>query len=276
MEKNKNEKLAIIIGFSAIFLVIIFTLVREKLHFFSNDKQELSQENSTSTKSDKPAHKTIGAKELNKKIIGKNKNEKLTLLDVRPFESYIAEHIIDTVNITPEEFPLKSKLDAHNLIVVIGENILDENINKTVNQLKEEDFDNTVVLAGGMSSWKEQIGLTVTYGNPKSFVDQAKVSYIDPENLNDAFVQKIPMYILDTRSNEEFNKGHIPGAVNIPMDQLEKRRDEISVKKVVVVGANELQEFQASVQIYDMLMASPYIMRGAMPKWEEKKFPMVK
>jgi rhodanese-related sulfurtransferase len=131
-----------------------------------------------------------------------------------------------------------------------------------------------MVLAGGISAWKQLIGATVTYGNPKSFVDQSKVSYLNPEDLNNALTKKVPVFIVDVRSPEEFAKGHISGAKNVPFDDLEKKRAEISEKKIVFVGINELQEFQASVQLYDMLLVSPFVMRGAMPKWEENKFPL--
>lgn len=38
-------------------------------------------------------------------------------------------------------------------------------------------------------------------------------------------------YLLDVRSVEEFEEGHLPGAVNIPYDELEKRLAELSVDK---------------------------------------------
>ena len=107
-------------------------------------------------------------------------------------------------------------------------------------------------------------------------MDQSKVSYVDPEKLKEALDQNVPMFIVDVRTSNEYSKGHISGAKNVPFEELEKRRSEISEKKVVVVGINELQEFQASVQMYDMLLVSPFVMRGAMPKWEENKYPLVK
>lgn len=275
MEKEQKENLAIIIGFAAIVLIIVSTLFRGK--FFSSSKeQSVNQGKQISQSTNTFKYETISAKNLNNTILGIGRKEEFTLLDIRPFESYIAEHIVDATNITPEEFPLKDKLEIRNLIVVIGENSEDENIDKVVEQLKKEEFSKIVVLAGGMLFWKEQIGATVTYGDPKSFSDQAKVAYTDPEILNDAITQKVPTFIVDVRTIEEYKSGHIAGAVNIPMGELEKRRKEITAKKVVVVGANELQEFQASVQMYDMLLISPFVMRGAMPKWQEKGFALVK
>jgi rhodanese-related sulfurtransferase len=125
-----------------------------------------------------------------------------------------------------------------------------------------------------MEAWKQMIGSTVTYGDPNSFVDQSKVSYLDPEQLNDAQTKKVPVYIVDVRTTEEYAKGHIAGAINLPFEQLEPRRADVTERIIIVVGANELQEFQASVQLYDMLLISPFVMRGAMPAWASKGFPI--
>jgi len=54
---------------------------------------------------------------------------------------------------------------------------------------KKENFQNFLVLAGGMEVWKQNGGPTVTYGDPTSIIDQSKVSYVEPENLNDALKQ---------------------------------------------------------------------------------------
>jgi len=197
-------------------------------------------------------------------------------LDIRPFQTYADEHIVDAINITPEEFPLEQKIDLHKLIIIIGENPEDENIKKTITQLEKEDFKNFMVLAGGMEAWKQLVGVTVNYGNPNSFEDQMKVSYVEGKDLNDALKQNVPTFILDVRTTEEYAKGHIPGAINIPAEELEKRRKEITEKRVVVVGINELQEFQSSVQIYDMLFVSPFVLNGAMPEWEKNGYLMQK
>ncbi|EKE19840.1 MAG: hypothetical protein ACD_8C00098G0004 [uncultured bacterium] len=271
-QKKFNENQIIIAGFVLIILVIIFTLFRGKIFSESNDSRNSIMP--TSKESNLPKYETLSATELNKKIT--LQKEPVVLLDVRPFDLYIAEHILDAINISLDEFPVGSRIDSHSAIIVIGSDNEDENINEAVEELKKEKFENIRVLAGGMESWKQLVGATVTYGDPKSFVDQSKVSYLDATELNDAIRKDVPVYVIDVRNAGEFAQGHIVGAINIPMNDLEKRRSEIKEKRIVVVGINELQEFQASVQIYDMLLASPFVMRGAMPKWEELNFDLVK
>jgi len=273
MEKEKKEKIALILGFFLILIIILITLFRSKL-FTSTDN--VSQLDFNRQISSELGYNTINAKDLNKKILLNKKDNPITLLDIRPFDSYIREHIVDTINLTPDDFPLDSKIDIHNQVVVIGADENDEDIKKIVDELKKENFGNFLVLIGGMDSWQKIGGITVTYGDPTLFTDQSKVSYVDPKDLNDALKQDVPMFIVDIGTAEDYSKGHIRGAINIPSDDLEKRRSEITEKKVIVVGPNELQEFQSSVQMYDMLLISPFVLKGAMPQWVQKGYPVVK
>lgn len=271
-KKEKKEFLALAVGFLLILVVAIFTMIR-------NNPEEPSQSQTdipTLKEMKKSDQKTIGMKDLQKMLTLGDKDSEITLLDIRSFEEYAKEHIIGSINITIEEFPVEGKIDTHNHIIVIGEKSTDTNVEEAVEKLKKEDAKNISVLAGGMDFWKKNSGMTVTYGDPTSFVDQAKVSYVTQEKLNEAIQQKVPMFIIDVRNSEKFSAGHIPGAKNIPFEELEKRRKEITEKKVVVVGNNELEEFQASVQIYDMLLVSPYVLKGGMPKWQENRYLLEK
>lgn len=274
MNSEKNEKIALILGFFLILVVITITLFRSRP--ISNPDVSAGQVSQDSKTTGTLPYQTINAKDLQKKILLNSKKESITLLDIRTFEEYVKEHIVDAVNISADDYPISSTVDAHNYVIVVGTDASDPNIAKTVDELKKENFSNFVVLADGMNSWKQLVGATVTFGDPTSFVDQSKVSYVDPETLAGALKQNVPMFIVDVRTSDDYAKGHIPGAKNIPSDDLEPRRSEINQSKVVVVGLNELQEFQAAVKMYDMLLVSPYVMRGAMTGWQQKGFPVTK
>lgn len=47
--------------------------------------------------------------------------------------------------------------------------------------------------------------------------------------------QKNEAVLIDVRTPEEYREGHIPGVVNIPLDELEKRMHEIPRDKKVVL-----------------------------------------
>lgn len=274
-EYEKKEYGALIVGFTMILFVIAITLIRNNPFTASESSADVKKILGTE-KAKTDYKQTINAKDLQKKLLLSKDGTSLTLLDVRPFDEYINEHIVDAINITPAEFPVGSKIDSHNFVVIIGKDSNDENIKLALQGLEKENFGNVSVLLGGMQAWESVAGATVTYGNPTSFVDQSKVSYATQEDLKKALEQNVPMFIVDVRNADEYAKGHIPGAKNVPFEELEKKRTEITEKKVVVVGKNELQEFQASVQMYDMLLVSPFVLKGAMPKWIEQSFPIEK
>jgi rhodanese-related sulfurtransferase len=276
MKNEKNENIALIGGFVLIVIVVVFTIFRNS-SFFNSNKSGVQQAGTLDEeKSTQLPYTTINATDLSKKMLISENKDGVALLDIRSFDLYITDHIVDAINIAIDEFPVDSRINANSLVVVIGENSSDKDITTAIEKLKKENFKNVLVLAGGMEAWRQLVGATVTYGNPKSFEDQSKVSYLNPEELADAIKQTVPVFIIDVRTKDEYASGHIEGSKNIPFEELEKRRGEISEKRVVVVGASELQEFQAAVQMHDMVLVSPFVMRTAMPGWQSKNFALVK
>ena len=43
--------------------------------------------------------------------------------------------------------------------------------------------------------------------------------------------QSKPLHLIDLRAKDAFEEGHIEGAINIPLDELEKRIDELDKNK---------------------------------------------
>jgi rhodanese-related sulfurtransferase len=48
----------------------------------------------------------------------------------------------------------------------------------------------------------------------------AEISFLEPEHLRKRLARGEELVIIDVRSPEEFAAGHIDGAMNIPVDQL--------------------------------------------------------
>lgn len=59
--------------------------------------------------------------------------------------------------------------------------------------------------------------------------------YIDPRTLREHQESGEAPTIVDVRGPEEYAAGHIPGAVNVPADQLPSRLAEIPRNRPVVV-----------------------------------------
>jgi len=72
-----------------------------------------------------------------------------------------------------------------------------------------------------------------------------------------------------------FAQGHVPNAINIPLLDLERRRNELSpLKKILIFGVTDVAEFQAGVQLYDLTQTTAYVVKGAMQSWQDAKFEM--
>ncbi len=50
-----------------------------------------------------------------------------------------------------------------------------------------------------------------------------------------AMLQKGPVTIIDVREDFEFASGHIPGAKNIPLGEIEERLDELNRDEEIIV-----------------------------------------
>jgi rhodanese-related sulfurtransferase len=80
--------------------------------------------------------------------------------------------------------------------------------------------------------------------------------------------------LLDVRTPEEFNSGHIAGAVNIAVEQLSERLSEVPQDKPVVLycrsgnrsgQAAQILERAGYTQIYDL---------GGIITWQQQGFPV--
>ncbi len=265
--KEGKEYLAIIIGIVLIFLVGIITIVRNT----KEDKQEIRQEKQN--ESSKKAYNTINARELLNKI-AKEKN--FAIIDLRDTEKFAYKHILDSYNMQVGSFFIPAKIKKESSIVIIPSDENNQSIDDALYFFNQNGFMNVSILANGYSAWENASGPSINYGDPKSIADQAKVSYISTEEAKNELSSQKTLF-LDVRDKQSFAEGHIEKSTNIPFEELEKRRLEIPQnKKLIVYGINELQEFQAAVKISDMLMISPYVLKGSLTKWKEQSFPIVK
>ncbi len=94
------------------------------------------------------------------------------------------------------------------------------------------------------------------------------------ERLDDG--EKAP-YVLDVRTAEEFVAGHVPGAVNIPYDQVASRLAEVPKDRDVVLYCRSGRRAQLAAEV---LMDKGYSrlehLQGDMPAWAAQGRPVEK
>jgi rhodanese-related sulfurtransferase len=83
------------------------------------------------------------------------------------------------------------------------------------------------------------------------------------------------LLVLDVRSPEEYAAGHVPGAVNIPYDQVASRLAEVPKDKDVVLYC---RSGRRSALAGEVLAGKGYtrlqLMQGDMPGWAAKGAPV--
>jgi rhodanese-related sulfurtransferase len=81
--------------------------------------------------------------------------------------------------------------------------------------------------------------------------------------------------IVDVRTPEEFAKGSLPGARNVPADKLaEKTRDIKKDKPLIVVCASGSRAGRAAAQLRASGFAEVYVLAGGLAAWREAGLPV--
>jgi rhodanese-related sulfurtransferase len=266
---DKNEK-ALYTGILLVLVVIIIFFFRS--HFIgrnSSEKNELEYQNSDNPKKLPP----ISNEDLSKMIL---QNKPVVILDIRDQENFKAEHIIGSRNVVNEELSqMLNSADKNKKYIIIdyaGEN----STVKLPDNLK--DSENIFILSGGFAAWKSSQNRTISRGDPTSFSDQSKVSYIKNDDLKKNIEENTSsLFIIDVQDKTSYSNGHIKGAVNIFLDDIEKRRKEIPLgKKVVVYGKDGLGGFQAAARLFDLGIMNVFVLPDGLDAWKEKGFEVVK
>jgi len=267
---GKKEEIAIIIGFALIMCVLIFTFIRSINWQKSPGSTDSSDQNAVQHAAD---YDTISSNDLGQLI---RENKGVIVVDIRSYDAYIAHHILDSINIPIDELAQSSKIKPSDTIFIVGVDSNDSDVPNAVATLKNNHFTNIKVLAGGLAAWEGSGGQTVTFGDPTSFIDQSKVFYVDTAQAHDIIKNySDSTIILDVRDASMFAQGHVPNAINIPLLDLERRRNELSpLKKILIFGVTDVAEFQAGVQLYDLTQTTAYVVKGAMQSWQDAKFEM--
>ncbi|MFA6183689.1 MAG: rhodanese-like domain-containing protein [Parcubacteria group bacterium] len=271
-EKDKKENKILFIGIGVIFLILLLTLGR---YAYDKKNMPLSKEQiEEPTFSD---FKYFTPDELHAKIISQ---EVLKLIDIRDNVSFEKNHIEESVNISPENFDKTfSTISKEQSVIIIGYDSGDnKNVATIIKKLKTElGFKNVDALSGGIANWTQSADPTISGGDKESALDWSKIDYITPDQLKLAIESSYPVTIVDVRTNKEYLSGHVPQAINIPLNELEKRKTELTIsKEILVYGTTATDDFKAAVKLSDLGFIATYTLKGGFASWQEKRFDLVR
>jgi rhodanese-related sulfurtransferase len=84
-------------------------------------------------------------------------------------------------------------------------------------------------------------------------------------------IQKENVVVLDVRTEEEYASGHIPGAILLPLQQLQERMNELKKDETyIIVCRSGNRSAQASQLLVKEGFKNIYNMTGGMSEWKGK------
>ncbi|MFP4071184.1 MAG: rhodanese-like domain-containing protein [Desulfovibrionales bacterium] len=157
------------------------------------------------------------------------------LVDSRPANKFVQGHIPSSISIPDTQFEAKAGMlpSDRSLPIVFYCGGYDCKLShKSADKAKNLGYTNVMVAESGYPAWKEAYGasdtaVAVQTGEMEGAIDLAQFEDMLENNPES-------MMLIDVRDADEFAAGHLPGAVNIPVDQLEDRIPELPADKPVV------------------------------------------
>jgi rhodanese-related sulfurtransferase len=101
------------------------------------------------------------------------------------------------------------------------------------------------------------------------------VQSISPAGYQDQFTSTTTLHLLiDVRTPEEFASGHIDGAVNIPVDSLQNRLNEVPDDQPIVVYCRSGNRSATASQILAQAGYTHIYDLGGLNAWTAQGFPV--
>lgn len=197
------------------------------------------------------------------------------LIDARNPVEYRESHIPGAINIPQRAFDDFIGLLPSNkemMLIFYCNGIKCGKSKKAAEQATKLGYANVHVYAEGMPVWEEVGYSFYRSGDYEKPIETSKVSPMVLKALTEAQPEKIQ--IVDVRDPEEFAEGHIPGAINCPLEDFALQSAVIDKKKKVVVYCNAGGR---SYKAYRKLMRLGYkdIAQALFADWKEQGLPVV-
>jgi hydroxyacylglutathione hydrolase len=267
--QNKNN-LALIAGLVLIVLVAMVTILRPTLTGKSQNDQKTAAPEANNLK-----NRAISSDDLSKKILIQTD---LAIIDIRSETNFKKEHIMNSENIPAERLESAlSALDKEKTYIIIADSFSTQDVTFMENIFQKNDIKSFFYLAGGFPAWKSRYNPTVSEGDPTSFVDQSKVTYIKTDELKKLMETDNNLFIIDLRKSGQFSQGHIKNAVNIFLDDLEQEKGKIMPgKKIILCDNDGLWALKGAVRLYDLGIFNVFALSDGLDAWKKKGFEVVK
>lgn len=80
---------------------------------------------------------------------------------------------------------------------------------------------------------------------------------------------------IDVRSATEFAAGHIPGAINIPLDEIEARTEDISTEVPLILICKAGKRARMAAGFLEPCRSNITVLKGGIDAWDKTGLPLV-
>ena len=167
----------------------------------------------------------------------------VVIVDARNPEEYQEVHIKEAINAPQKKFKKYADLlpkEKSVQIVFYCNGVKCGKSRKAAKAALKMGYKQIFVYAQGMPVWEEK-GMPI-YAGP-DYEKRIETDKLSPAELNTLIQSKTDtkadtFTVVDVRDPEEFNKGHIPGAINIPSPTFASQSGVLDKKKQIIVYCN--------------------------------------
>ena len=198
------------------------------------------------------------------------------LIDARTKEEYEEAYIPGAVNIQEKEFDkLLPSLpaDKSSLLVIYCNGAKCGKSKKVAKKAADAGYTNVVLYGEGFPVWEEH-NLKIVAGPGYGKKIQTKMYH--PAQLSDIIDAHGNDYVLvDVRDESEYREGHIPTAINIPVETFALKSEVLPKEKKIIVYCNTGSR---SYMAYRKLikLAYPDIYQALFAEWKDAGKPVEK
>ncbi len=83
------------------------------------------------------------------------------------------------------------------------------------------------------------------------------------------------LQLIDVRSPSEFEAGHLPGAINIPMDQIRGRLTDVDVRRPIILVCHSGRRAAITAEMLKPLGHDVLVLEGGTVAWRRAGHPVV-
>jgi len=195
-----------------------------------------------------------------------------TVVDVRSGYDFEKKHILGAVN-APYNAIDKAGLPKDSELVLYCGNEKCPLSHLAAKTLEGAGYTNVKVLAGGLDEWEKKGFKLEAGGQVKQTRPVGKMGALSASSLKGKMKSGGPV-VIDTRPEKEFLTGHIPGARNMPLENLKGLISGLTAGSELVVYDRQNTRAVEAVKLLSSEGFKVSELTGGLQVWSAKKYPL--